>query len=94
VALGEALTIRAEHERDVGVGGLRQAEESREQDLARRRVRQIRAPDHLAYTLRGIVHHDGELVRKRAIVAAHDEVVYVFLDAPEQTILEGYTNIF
>src|SRR5215203_6382598 len=71
VALGEALTVRAEHERDVSVGGLRQAEESREQDLARRRVREIRAPDHLAYALRGIVHHDGELVRKRAIVAAH-----------------------
>src|SRR5215212_5008589 len=40
VALGEALTVRAKHERDVGVGGLREAEESREQDLARRRVRE------------------------------------------------------
>src|SRR5215204_5084273 len=94
VALGEALTIRAEHERDVGVGGLRQAEESREQDLARRRVREIRAPHDLAYFLAGIVHHDGELVRSRAVVSAHDEVVYLFLDAPEQAILEGYANTF
>src|SRR5215204_6420421 len=94
VALGEALTIRAEHERDVGVGGLPQAEETREQDLARRRVREVRAPHDLAYLLAGIVDHDRELVSGRAVVAAHDEVVHHLLGTPQQTILEGYANVF
>ena len=94
VALGEAPTVRAEHERDVGEGGLPQAEEAREQDLARRRIREVRAPHDLAYFLAGIVDHDGELVSGRSIVSSHDEVVNHLLGAPQQTILEGYANIF
>ena len=81
-------------ERDVGVGGLRQAEEAREQDLARRRVHEIRTPHDLAYALRGIVDHDGDLVSGRAVVTAHDEVVHDLLEAPQQTIVEAYANIF
>ena len=93
VALGEAPTVRAQHERDVGVSGLRQAEEPREQDLARRRVREIGAPHDLAYTLRGIIDHYGELVRGCTVVAAHDEVIHRLIAAPEQAILESYPGI-
>ena len=38
VAFGETLSVRAEHERDVGVSGLCQAEQSCQQDLARGRA--------------------------------------------------------
>jgi hypothetical protein len=39
VAFGETPSVRAEHERDVGVSGLWQTEQSCQQDLARGRAR-------------------------------------------------------
>ena len=93
MALGEAPTVGAENQRDVGVSGFRKAEQPRQQNLARRRVREVRAPDHLAYSLRRIIDHHGELVGGRAIVAAHDEIVYRFLETSEQAVLEGYPGV-
>jgi hypothetical protein len=93
VAFGETLSVRAEHERDVGVSGLCQAEQSCQQDLARGRVRKIRTPNHLAYPLRGIIDHNGELVGRSAVVAAHDEVVHLFPAAAEEPVLESYSNV-
>ena len=93
MAFGETRSVRAEHERDVGVSGLWQAEQSCEQDLARRRVREVRTPNHLAYPLRGIIDHDGELVSRSAVVAAHDEVVHLFFEAAEQPVLESYSDV-
>src|SRR4029453_17840071 len=53
------------------------------------RVRKIRTPHHLAYPLRGIIDHNGELVGWRAVVAVHDEVVHLFLTASEKSVPEG-----
>jgi hypothetical protein len=93
VAFGETPSVRAQHERNVGVSGLRQAEQSCQQDLARGRVRNIGTPHHLAYPLRGIIDHNGELVGWSAVVAAHDEVVHLVLTAAENPVLEGYPGV-
>jgi len=77
----------------VGVSGLWQAEHSCQQDLARGRVRKIRTPHHLAYPLRGIIDHNGELVGWSAVVAADDEVVHLFLTATEEPVLEGDSDV-
>jgi hypothetical protein len=90
VAFGETPSVRAEHERDVGVSGLWQAEQSCQQDLARGRVHKIRTPHYLAYPLRDIIDHNGELVGWSAVVAAHDEVVHLLLTASEKSVEEGY----
>jgi hypothetical protein len=93
VAFGETPSVRAEHERNVGVSSLWQAEQSCQQDLARGRVRKISTPHHLAYPLRGIIDHDGELIGRSAVVAAHDEVVHLFLTAAKDPVLEVYPGV-
>src|SRR4051794_6537023 len=93
MTLGQAPTVRAKHERDVGISGLPQAEQSPEQDLARSRVRKVGTPHNLAYPLRGIIDYDGELIRGRAIITAHDEIIHRLPEEPEQTILEDYPDI-
>ena len=93
MAFGETLSVRAEHERDVGVSGLRQAEQSCQQDLARGRVRKVSTPHHLAYPLRGIIDHNGELVGRSAVVAAHDEIVHLFFAAAEEPVLESHSGV-
>src|SRR5215204_2267655 len=55
--------------------------------------RKIRTPNHLAYPLRGIIDHNGELVGRSAVVAAHDEVVHLFPAAAEEPVLESYSNV-
>ena len=49
-----------------------------------------RSPHHLAYLLDGVVDHHGELIGGRAVVAADEEVVYLFLTTAEQAVLEGH----
>ena len=75
VALGEAGAVGAEHERHVGVGRHRQAEQPRDEHLARRRVEQVVAPHDLLDALVGVVDHDGHVVGADAVVAAQHEVV-------------------
>jgi hypothetical protein len=93
MTLSQAPSVWTKHERDVGISGLPQAEQSPEQDLARSRVRKVSTPHNFAYPLRGIIDHDGELIRGRAIITAHDEVIHRLLEAPEQTIFEDYPDI-
>src|SRR5215212_5167069 len=64
-----------------------------ELDLARRRVQEVSPPHHLVYVLQRVVHHDGELVGGGAVVAPHNEVVYLTLIGPKQTILERYADV-
>ena len=77
----------------MGVSGLRQAEQSCQQDLARGRVRKVRTPNYLAYPLRGIIDHNGELVSRSAVVAAHHEIVHLFFEAAEEPVLESYSGV-
>src|SRR5918998_6454555 len=93
VALGEAPSVWPQNQRHVGVTRNGQAQQALEQNLARRRVEQVGPPHHRAYSLGGVVHHDGELVGWGAVVATHDEVVYLPLVASEQAVLEGYTGV-
>src|SRR5918995_1896898 len=83
MSLGEAPPVGSENQRDVGVSGDLQIEQAIEQDLARRRVEEVRAPHYLAHPLSGVVHHDGELVGGDAVVTAYDEVVNLSLVPPE-----------
>src|SRR5918998_4971315 len=93
VALGEAPPIWPQNQRHVRVAGRGQAEQALEQCLARRRIEQVGAPHHLAYVLSGVVHDDGELVGGGAVVATHDEVVYLPFVSSEQEVLEGHAGV-
>jgi hypothetical protein len=53
----------------------------------------ISTPYHLAYPLRGIIDHNGELVGRSAVVSAHDEVVHLLLTAAEEPVIEGYSGV-
>ena len=93
MAPGQASLGGAQHERHVGVSRRRDVEQAMQQGLAWYRVQEVRPPHHLAHTLGGAVHNDGELVGRGAIVAAHDEVVRLPLVMPEQPILETYALV-
>ena len=86
--LGQPPSVGSEHERHVGVAGRGKAEHPMEVDLTRRRVQEVSPPHHLVYVLHRVVHHDGELVGGGAVVAPHNEVVYLTLIGPKQAILE------
>ena len=73
-ALGEPRSVRGRDERDVREARRRSAQKLREQDLSRRREKQIRAAHHLGDTHGQIVHHDRELVSENAIAPADDEI--------------------
>src|SRR5919204_1482037 len=75
VALGQALAVRAEHERNVRVARRRKPEALRQPQLARGGVEEIRAAYHFADALLGVVDDHRHVVRDRAIVAPYDEVV-------------------
>ncbi len=68
---------------------LRQPEQPRHEQLPRRRVDEVRAPHDLADALFGVVDHHGQVVRRRAVVAPHHEVVDDGLDPPQQPVLEA-----
>ena len=73
----------------VGVARRGQTEQPAKVDLARRRGQQVVAPHDLGDALRGIVDHDGEVVRGHAIVAAQHYVVDCGGAPTDHRILEG-----
>ena len=75
VALGEALTVGADHERDVQVPRLGQPEQALQLDLAGRRCQQVVAAHDDVDALGGVVDDDGEVVRRHAVVAPQHDVV-------------------
>ena len=75
LALGEAIAVGAEDERDVGPGRAGQPEQVAEQRLAGRRGQQVVAAHDLFDPLVGIVDDDGEVVGEGAVAAAQDDVV-------------------
>src|SRR5690606_22608019 len=86
LVLAQLATLGPKRERQVRVGGLRQAEQALQQDLPWRRVEQVGAAHDLADALRRIVDDDRELVRTRAVRAPDHEVADV---APEILLLSA-----
>ena len=75
VALGQALAVVAEHQRDVRVAGHRsEPEQLVEPDLACRRGEQIGSAHDVADALVRVVDHDGQLVGDDAVAPAHHDV--------------------
>ena len=52
----------------------RQAERPLQQDLARRRAEEVRAPNDLGDALPGVVHDHGQVISEEAVPAPDDEV--------------------
>ena len=75
VALGQPLAIGTDDQRDVDVPHGRQAEQALQVDLPRRRGEQVVAAHDDVDALGGVVDHDGEVVRRHAVVAAQHDVV-------------------
>ncbi len=75
VALGQPCAVGAQHERHVRVPGRGEPEQPGEQDLPGRRVGQVGTAHDLTHALEGVVDHHGQVVGRRAVAAAHHEVV-------------------
>lgn len=56
------------------VSGLWHMQKSLQIDLPRRRREQIHPAHYIGYALFGIIHDHGQLICKRAIGAAQDEI--------------------
>ena len=75
VALGQPPAVGVQHQRHVAVARLVQAQQPRDQQLARRGVQQVVAAHHLADRLVGVVDDHRQVVGVRAVPAAQRDVV-------------------
>ncbi len=62
------------------VGRLGQMQVALQQDLSRRVVGQVFAANDVRDTLRRVVHHNGQLVRKQAVCAQYNEIANLARD--------------
>ena len=75
--LGQALAVKSEHQRHVGVGRRRQSEQLLQRDLPGRRREQVIAAHDVADAIRRVVDDHRQLVGVQAVGAAHDDVADV-----------------
>ena len=84
VPLGESQSVGADHQRNVAESGRYKFECGVEQELARGRSEQVVAANDFSNAHRGIVHDNGQLVGRRSVAFANDEVADLFRDVDGQ----------
>ena len=77
--LREATTVFADNQRNVGKSGRLPAELLVNLHLTERAGQQIVAAQNFSHARLMIVHNNGELIRRRAIRFADDEIAKLFL---------------